>query len=92
MDLSALVGNHLKLRHLALVLAIEDHGSLVRTAEALYLTQPALSRSLREIEQAIGVALFDGNAPDRRRTRSPGTCPRHRRPCRNNGTSNHRTQ
>lgn len=59
MDLSALMGNHLKLRHLALVLAIEDHGSLIRTAEALYLTQPALSRSLREIEQTMGTPLFD---------------------------------
>lgn len=59
MDFNALVSSHLKLRHLVLVLAIEDNGSLVRTAESLYLTQPALSRTLREIEEIVGTPLFD---------------------------------
>lgn len=59
MDYGTLVGSHLKLRHLVLVLAIEEHGSLVRTAEELYLTQPALSRALREAESAVGASLFE---------------------------------
>lgn len=58
MDHAALLNSHLKLRHLVLVLAIAEHGSLVRAAEELYLTQPALSRALREAEAAVGARLF----------------------------------
>lgn len=58
MDLSALVGSGVKLRHIALALAIDEQGSLVRAAESLYLTQPALSRALRELESSIGAELF----------------------------------
>lgn len=59
MDLRALLTTHLKLRHLVIVLAIAEQGSLVRAAEALYLTQPALSRALREAEHAVGASLFE---------------------------------
>ena len=59
MDLRALLGSHLKLRHLVLVLAIAEHRSLARAADELYLTQPAMSRALREAEAAIGAVLFD---------------------------------
>lgn len=59
MDYRTLVGSHLKLRHLVLVLAIEEHGSLVRVADELYMTQPALSRALREAESAVGASLFE---------------------------------
>ncbi|MFB9857134.1 LysR substrate-binding domain-containing protein [Paenarthrobacter aurescens] len=59
MDLRALLTTHLKLRHLVIVLAVSEHGSLVRAAEELYLTQPALSRALREAEHAVGASLFE---------------------------------
>lgn len=59
MDLRALLTTHLKLRHLVIVLAIAEQGSLVRAAEELYLTQPALSRALREAEHAVGAPLFE---------------------------------
>ncbi|MEV7607247.1 LysR substrate-binding domain-containing protein [Paenarthrobacter sp. NPDC089322] len=59
MDLRGLLTTHLKLRHLVIVLAIEEQGSLVRAAEELYLTQPALSRALGEAEKAVGCALFE---------------------------------
>ncbi|MGO4860018.1 LysR substrate-binding domain-containing protein [Arthrobacter sp. 2MCAF14] len=59
MDLRALLTTHLKLRHLVIVLAIAEQGSLVRAAEELYLTQPALSRALREAEHAVGASLFE---------------------------------
>ncbi|GAA1857658.1 LysR substrate-binding domain-containing protein [Paeniglutamicibacter psychrophenolicus] len=59
MDLRALMGSHLKLRHLILVLAVAEYRSLARTATELFLTQPALSRALREAESAVGVALFE---------------------------------
>lgn len=45
-------------RHLTTFLAIFDHGSVTRAAQALYLAQPALSQSLRALEAELGVALF----------------------------------
>lgn len=59
MDLVHLMNRHLKFRHFIIILAIDQHGSLMRAAESLYVTQPALSRTLREAETAIGAPLFE---------------------------------
>ncbi|WP_219825266.1 LysR substrate-binding domain-containing protein [Nonomuraea typhae] len=53
-----LLGGRLKLRHLVLVTAIADQGSVLRAAEHLHLAQPAATRGLREVEQILGVELF----------------------------------
>lgn len=45
-----------QLRHL---MALAGSGSFSRSAEALFLTQPALSRSIRALEEELGQALFD---------------------------------
>lgn len=45
-----------QLRHL---LSLAATGSFSRSAEALFLTQPALSRSIRALEDELGQALFD---------------------------------
>ncbi len=45
-----------QLRHL---MAIHQHGSIHRAAEALHITQPALTRSLGNLEESFGVRLFD---------------------------------
>lgn len=39
-------------------LAVASHGSLVRAAVALGLTQPALTKAVRRLEQSLGVPLF----------------------------------
>src|SRR5580698_1567447 len=54
-----LLNGRLKLRHLVLVTAIADQGSVLRAAEQLRLAQPAVTRSLREVEQILGVELFE---------------------------------
>lgn len=59
MDLVHLMNRHLKFRHFIIILAIEQQGSLMRAAESLYVTQPALSRALREVETALGGHLFE---------------------------------
>ncbi|MFB7634775.1 LysR substrate-binding domain-containing protein [Streptomyces sp. NPDC056149] len=53
-----LLNGRLKLRHLVLAVAIEEHGSVLRAAEHLRLAQPAVTRSLRELEDILGVELF----------------------------------
>ncbi len=47
------------LRHLRHVLALNEFRSFARAAEALGLTQPALSRSIQLLEKSIGAKLFD---------------------------------
>lgn len=49
----------LELRHLRCFLAIADTLSVTRAAERLHLTQPAVSRTLRQLEQELGVHLVD---------------------------------
>lgn len=48
----------LDLRHLELIVAIGNAGSLRRAAAELHLTQPAVTTQLRRIEQYLGGALF----------------------------------
>lgn len=47
------------LRSVRYFLAIADEGTFARAAENLSVTQPALSRSVQALEQALGVKLFD---------------------------------
>ena len=46
------------IHHLRHFLTIADCGSLTRAAERLGLAQPALSQSIRKMEQELGVPLF----------------------------------
>jgi LysR family transcriptional regulator for metE and metH len=50
--------NHLEVRHLKLMTAIADQGSVTSAANHLHLTQSALSHQLREIEDRLGAPLF----------------------------------
>jgi len=49
----------LKLRQLELLVELADHQSLAAAASAMSITQPAATKLLQEIEQTLGVALFD---------------------------------
>ena len=46
------------IRHMRHVIAVADHGSFVRAATALGLSQSALSRSVQSVESLLGSTLF----------------------------------
>jgi DNA-binding transcriptional LysR family regulator len=50
---------HLKTRQLMLLIAIEEHGTVHRAAEALNMSQPAASKLLKGLEDLVGVPLFE---------------------------------
>jgi LysR family pca operon transcriptional activator len=52
----------IRFRHLRSFLTIAQLKSVGRAAAALSVTQPALSKTLRELEQALGVRLFERGA------------------------------
>ncbi|MFE6734561.1 LysR substrate-binding domain-containing protein [Microbacterium sp. NPDC057650] len=54
-----ILDGRVKIRHLVLVTAVADAGTLVRAAEALHITQPVVTRGLRELEEVLGVPLFE---------------------------------
>jgi LysR family hydrogen peroxide-inducible transcriptional activator len=49
----------LTLRQLEYVVAVADHRSFRRAAEACAVTQPALSAQIAHLEQALGVQIFE---------------------------------
>lgn len=40
-------------------LCVSDHGNITRAADALYLTQPAVTQHVRALERELGVRLFE---------------------------------
>ena len=51
--------NRMRMRQVALMLAIEEHRTLRAAAQQLGMTQPAASKMLHELEDALGEALFE---------------------------------
>jgi LysR family transcriptional regulator, regulator of abg operon len=52
----------MKLKRIRDVVAIADRGSLRAAAQHLTLAQPALTRSVRELERELGIDLFERHA------------------------------
>ncbi|HCD2379712.1 TPA: LysR family transcriptional regulator, partial [Klebsiella pneumoniae] len=54
-----LFSQRIRLRHLHTFVAVAQQGTLGRAAETLNLSQPALSKTLNELEQLTGTRLFE---------------------------------
>lgn len=54
-----LLSRQIRLRHLVVATTIAHRGSIREASAVLYLTQPAMSRTLSELERILGVQLFD---------------------------------
>lgn len=49
----------MKLQHLKYALEVEKTASISKAAENLYLNQPHLSKAIRELEENIGITIFN---------------------------------
>jgi DNA-binding transcriptional LysR family regulator len=59
MDWNSRIGKRIKLRDLHILQAAVEAGSMMKAANDLAITQPAVSYAIGEIEHALGVPLLD---------------------------------
>ncbi|MGI9434432.1 MAG: LysR family transcriptional regulator, partial [Geminicoccaceae bacterium] len=56
---AVMVERRIKFRHLQCFLKVAQQQSVVKAADVLALTQPAVSRTIRELEEYLNASLFD---------------------------------
>src|ERR1700754_4643516 len=59
MQVSDRIGRRMKLQDLHVLMAVVQAGSMGKAAQALNTSQPNISRSISELEHALGVQLLD---------------------------------
>jgi DNA-binding transcriptional LysR family regulator len=74
MDLSDRIGRRLKLQDLHVLMIVAQVGSMGKAAQRLNTTQPAVSRTIADLEDAIGVRLLDRSQIRGRATRVVARC------------------
>lgn len=50
---------NITLKQLSVFLAIARHGSMTSAADSLFMTKGAVSQALAELENQLGIRLFD---------------------------------
>ena len=56
---AAQIASRISLRQIRAVIAVAESGSMAKAAETLCVTQPVVSKSIAELEDVLGVRLFD---------------------------------
>ena len=59
MKSSERIGRRIKLQDLHVLMTVAQAGSMGKAARSLNTTQPAVSRGIAELEQAVGARLLD---------------------------------
>ena len=59
MDWSDRIGRRIKPRDLHVFLAVAEQGNMAKAAECLAISRPVVSKTIADLEQALGVRLFD---------------------------------
>src|SRR5215475_1471741 len=62
MQWSDRIGRRVKLRDLHILLAVAQTGSMIRAADRLAISQPVISKTISDLEHALGVRLLDRTA------------------------------
>jgi DNA-binding transcriptional LysR family regulator len=62
MQWSDRIGRRVKLRDVHILLAVAETGSMIRAARGLAISQPVISRTISDLEHALGVRLLDRTA------------------------------
>jgi DNA-binding transcriptional LysR family regulator len=53
------IQHRLKLRHLNVLLAVAEQGSMLKAAEQLAVSQPVISKAIADLEQTLGLRLLE---------------------------------
>lgn len=72
-----LSGNRVRFRHLQTFLEVARHKSVARAAHVLSVSQPAVTKTLRELEEALGVEVVERDGRGIRITRAGDIFLRH---------------
>src|SRR5262249_61104187 len=62
MQFSDRIGQRIKLHDLHVLITVVQAGSMNKAASFLNTTQPAVSKSIKELERTVGVRLLERNA------------------------------
>lgn len=72
-----MIDGRIKYRHLQCFLEVARQKSLVKAADSLAVSQPAVSKTIRELEEILGARLFERNRKGTTVTRSGEIFHRH---------------
>ena len=53
------IDQRIQLRHLRIVMAVAEWGSMAKAARRLAISQPVVSKVIADLEEMLGVCLFD---------------------------------